>query len=224
MDWCATPHVTAVNHAPKAVINGDASKQFAAIAVRAGERVRLSAAGSSDRDGNRLTYRWFHYREAGTFEGLLELTGDATQTLEFVAPDVSEPRSIHIILEVTDDGMPSLTAYPQNYHHRTTGTNEEIMRLLSLIILTADDTRRTAASQPLEIEGQREQAFSDDSRGKAVLSTWPIPLGNCSTGSIGSRRSNTSISAQRRAILRSRLWRWPNWMASTIQIRTATRP
>ena len=111
MDWCVTPHVTAVNHAPKAVINGDASKQFVAVAVRAGERVRLSAVGSSDRDGNRLTYRWFHYREAGTFSGFLELAGNGTQTLEFVAPDVSEARSIHIILAATDDGTPSLTAY-----------------------------------------------------------------------------------------------------------------
>ncbi len=36
-------------------------------AAKPGERVNLSAAGSTDPDGNALSYEWFYYGEAGTF-------------------------------------------------------------------------------------------------------------------------------------------------------------
>jgi hypothetical protein len=105
MDWCATPDRNGANHAPVAELDR------AAITARPGARVRLRAGSSRDPDGHKLSWRWFVYREAGTFEGEVALTGQISNTVESVAPEVTEPRTIHVVMEVTDDGQPALTAY-----------------------------------------------------------------------------------------------------------------
>jgi hypothetical protein len=105
MDWCVARERTEANHAPIAALDQPA------VNVQAGDRVRLRAGASRDPDGNRLSWRWYMYREAGTFEGEVQLEGPSSDTIEFVAPDVAAPRTLHVVLEVTDDGRPALTAY-----------------------------------------------------------------------------------------------------------------
>src|SRR3712207_7784690 len=39
----------------------------AELTARRGERVNLSAEGTSDPDGDAVSYEWFYYNEAGTF-------------------------------------------------------------------------------------------------------------------------------------------------------------
>lgn len=102
MDWCAGD---TANHAPEAVVAGPG------LEIGSGTLVSLDASGSRDRDGNPLTYRWSVYKEAGTYDGGVELRGADGPKLEFIAPDVGAPRTIHLILEVTDNGTPALTAY-----------------------------------------------------------------------------------------------------------------
>ncbi|MCC6862980.1 MAG: DUF1593 domain-containing protein [Bryobacterales bacterium] len=104
MDWCITPRRKAANHAPIAALDTPA------VTARAGGRVRLRAGASRDPDGDALSRRWFVYREAGTFEGSIALRGETSDTVEFIAPAVTEPRTVHLILEVTDNGRPALTA------------------------------------------------------------------------------------------------------------------
>jgi len=79
--------------------------------VRAGETIALTAAGTTDPDRDRLTYRWWLYSEPGTFEGELRLEGQDTASVTLVAPVVSTPATAHLILEVTDSGQPRLTSY-----------------------------------------------------------------------------------------------------------------
>ncbi|MBN2449854.1 MAG: DUF1593 domain-containing protein [Lentisphaeria bacterium] len=109
-DWCVQPFA-ACNHAPVPVCNGDATKAVLRIATDPGARIPLSAAGSSDPDGNALAYRWWIYRDAGSYWGEPGLPGADTPdaTLE-VVPEASG-RSIHVILEVSDNGSPPLTRY-----------------------------------------------------------------------------------------------------------------
>ncbi len=79
--------------------------------ARAGSKIELSAAGSSDPDGNALDYEWMVYREAGTYQGHLSLnTTDGTAT-GFTAPVVTKPETIHVILRLMDDGQPTLCSY-----------------------------------------------------------------------------------------------------------------
>lgn len=105
LDWCVKSPAEA-NHEPVAAIAGPAERSAAA-----GERVLLSAAGSRDPDGDGLTYDWFFYREPSGYKGELAIEGADSREAAFTAPEVSEPCAIHLVLTVTDDGEPPLSAY-----------------------------------------------------------------------------------------------------------------
>jgi len=110
MDWCVKPYAQA-NHAPVVTLNGAGGTGIVHISAHPGQTVSLSAAGSTDPDGNVLGYTWWQYREAGTHTGTVAISGSTSNAASFIAPSVSEPRTIHIILEVTDNGSPALTSY-----------------------------------------------------------------------------------------------------------------
>lgn len=107
MDWCVTADPRGANHEPVAVLNGDRTRRIVTVRPRVGEQVRMSAAGSSDPDGGKLTYRWFVYPEATGFGGTVELNGASGQIATFQAPE----RSVHVVLEVRDGGKPELYAH-----------------------------------------------------------------------------------------------------------------
>lgn len=110
MEWCVKGPKEA-NHPPVAVINNDTTGKALMLEAKAGDQVRLSAAGSTDPDGDALSYRWFVYREAGTYDGDAKLEGaDKAEAVLRVPPDAIT-KSIHLVLEVTDGGSPPLTRY-----------------------------------------------------------------------------------------------------------------
>jgi len=110
MDWCVQPYAKA-NHNPSAVLNGDKTKAVLHVQARPGEPVRLSAAGSSDPDGNRIRIRWWIYPEAGTWRGKARLTRGEGPETELVWEPGAKPGTVHVILEVADDGSPELVSY-----------------------------------------------------------------------------------------------------------------
>ncbi len=81
------------------------------LKIKTGEKVILSAEGSSDPDNDQLAYNWFFYREPGTYVGNIELENSDEMKTSFLAPAVNKPETIHIILEVKDNGIPMLTRY-----------------------------------------------------------------------------------------------------------------
>jgi hypothetical protein len=105
MDWCVKPYKEA-NHPPIAVIAGDLR-----LRVRPGTVVKLSAAGSSDPDGNKLSYKWFFYPEPSSCNGSIVIENANKLNASFVAPAVKSAKTIHIILTVTDNGAPPLSRY-----------------------------------------------------------------------------------------------------------------
>jgi hypothetical protein len=103
-DWQIKPYAQA-NHAP--VVSVPARTRTAA----AGQAVALSGT-ATDPDGNRLAYKWWQYREAGTYPGAVTLTGADTSRATFTVPSNARPgQTIHLILEVEDSGTPPLTRY-----------------------------------------------------------------------------------------------------------------
>lgn len=120
MLWSVQPDAARANHAPVVRLNGHAGTAPVAIAGCPGRPIVLSAEGTGDPDGNRLTYRWWWYREAsGLYAPQLTLSAvegdtttvriaDSANTDQFTPP---ASYKLHVILEVTDDGMPSLIRY-----------------------------------------------------------------------------------------------------------------
>jgi hypothetical protein len=112
MDWTVKDFAE-TNHPPVARLAH--SQRLNAIS---GSRVVLSAAGSSDPDGHLLDYRWIYYPEPSTVPISSARTPFALQIEDadkssawFTAPRVSKPETIHIVLAVTDRGVPRLTRY-----------------------------------------------------------------------------------------------------------------
>ena len=111
MDWCVAEKFKDANHNPVAVLNGDESKDVLELSAKPGEKIELSAQGSTDPDGDDIAVSWFVYPEAGTFNGKVELSSQNETTTSFVAPDVDAASTIHIILQLKDDGEPNLFSY-----------------------------------------------------------------------------------------------------------------
>jgi hypothetical protein len=105
MDWCLSPYEEA-NHPPIAALAHDQ-----VIEASEGEKVRLKAEGCSDPDGDKLSYRWIYYREAGNSVYWLKLENENSPLTTFTTPTMGFPQEMHFILAVSDDGQPSLTRY-----------------------------------------------------------------------------------------------------------------
>ena len=114
MDWTIKSYAEA-NH-PPVVKLGHAAQ----LTAKPGARVELSAAGTSDPDGDALTYEWFLYPEPGTMAFSQARTGQPLKIEDadknsawFTVPTTRVLRygTMHIILAVTDRGAPPLTRY-----------------------------------------------------------------------------------------------------------------
>lgn len=105
MDW-TTQTVAEANHAPTAMLEHAEN-----IVARSGKGFRLSAVGSTDPDGDHLSYRWYHYPEAGTLSTTIDVTPENSASVWVTAPVTEREVTAHFILEVTDHGSPALTSY-----------------------------------------------------------------------------------------------------------------
>jgi hypothetical protein len=140
MEW-SIKDVKDANHAPKAIVNGTDGTAPIAIEGAVGTPIVLDASGSTDPDGNRLSYRWYLYSEAGMgIPGqpvLIRRRPTGPPPGEGGIPPAPQggprqpsPRAVvegaetakatmtpkssgiaHLILEVTDNGTPPLTSY-----------------------------------------------------------------------------------------------------------------
>lgn len=111
MDWNIADEYKKANHNPVLTLNGNQGKAVARGKVKAGDNVHLSAKGSSDPDGDKLSYHWWVYREAGAFNGMVELTNAGSEEVSFTMPELGKVQELHLVLEVKDSGNPSLFSY-----------------------------------------------------------------------------------------------------------------
>jgi len=108
--WCVEPYGK-VNRNPVAVVNGLEEKSPILINAWPGQELVFNASGSYDPDGDELTFNWFFYYEI-YFPGCVELTvsSDGT-TCTVITSETTVDENLHLILEATDNGTPSLTSY-----------------------------------------------------------------------------------------------------------------
>jgi hypothetical protein len=83
------------------------------LSVKSGQQFHLSADGTTDPDGDSMSYWWFQYPEPGTYRGNVSFRPYSANLydLPVTAPVVDSPKTIHFILKVTDKGTPALTRY-----------------------------------------------------------------------------------------------------------------
>lgn len=126
MDWTIKPFAQA-NHNPVVSVNDQDGTAPVTIEAKVGQSITLDASATRDPDGNKLSYQWFHYEEAGFVTRATNLAGvaiaqgntaKATVTATAACRPVWRPLNrpcplgvAHIILAVTDDGRPALTSY-----------------------------------------------------------------------------------------------------------------
>jgi hypothetical protein len=81
------------------------------MTVKSGELFHLNANGTTDPDGDSMSYLWFQYKEAGSYPGVISFKPYAANlyNLPVTAPQVEKKGRIHFIL-VTDNSPP-LTRY-----------------------------------------------------------------------------------------------------------------
>lgn len=111
MLWTTTSEYSEANHHPVAVVNNDSTFMHISIDVTAGDALLLDASHSYDPDNDALQYEWMVYSEPGNYEGIIKLIPDGKGKCEVKIPDDSKGKNFHVILALTDDGEPSLTAY-----------------------------------------------------------------------------------------------------------------
>ena len=109
--WCVEPYGKA-NHSPKVVVNGSAAGAPLEVRAGPGEKLSFDATGTSDPDGHALAYRWFVYTElsGGLACATIKSTSGGKRST-FQVPAAVPGNQIHLILEVSDNGTPSLTSY-----------------------------------------------------------------------------------------------------------------
>jgi hypothetical protein len=113
--WTLSDSYADGNHNPQLVINGNPGTMPLYVTVKGGTVFELNAAGSRDPDGTPLRYHWWQYRE---LSGALFLQPPAISfatpndpTTSVTVPKVTRTTLVHVILEVTDEGTPTMTSY-----------------------------------------------------------------------------------------------------------------
>jgi hypothetical protein len=128
MDW-TIKDAREANHNPRVVVNGRAGTEPLTVEAQVDAPLLLDAAGTTDPDGDALTFHWFFYPEAGAgIPGQPVVTGRLPRA---PAPGTPPPPRVvvdnraggqatvvpkvagiaHVILAVEDGGSPSLTSY-----------------------------------------------------------------------------------------------------------------
>jgi len=118
-DWCINDYGNA-NHRPEINVVGELDQE-----VVAGNKVVLSATGTSDPDGDNMTYEWWQYSDADNVNAHISISNATSMdSASFIVPN-EVGKEIHIVLTVTDDGLPNLEAYTRFIFKIIAGTSTE---------------------------------------------------------------------------------------------------
>lgn len=132
MQWTLRP-LAGANHHPVISLNGAVGLEPLYLSAEAGTTLRLDASGTYDPDGDALHFKWWHYREPSATqwaafleveEVKIEAQDEEGRVVDVTLPGpekccvdllsrqaVRRGQAMHVILEVTDSGTPSLTSY-----------------------------------------------------------------------------------------------------------------
>ncbi|WP_185235274.1 nucleoside hydrolase-like domain-containing protein [Teredinibacter franksiae] len=111
MDWAINSNYSSANHHPRIVINNNADEAVMYLNASSGSSVSLNANGSSDPDGDNLSYAWSYYSEPSSYGGSVTINNSSSSNATVQVPSNASGRSIHVILTLRDNGSPNLYEY-----------------------------------------------------------------------------------------------------------------
>jgi len=105
LKWSVTPKYSGANHAPVVKIEGPLN-----VLASPGETIKLNGA-FADPDGDKVAIKWWQF-QVGTYTGKINISNaDSAQVKVVIPKDAVPGQTIHVIVEATDNGSSSLTAY-----------------------------------------------------------------------------------------------------------------
>ncbi|EXA31509.1 hypothetical protein FOVG_17210 [Fusarium oxysporum f. sp. pisi HDV247] len=160
MQWSINPEFSKANHHPVIIVNNVKDLAPLYIDAAAGSSIDIDASETYDPDGDDLEFKWFQYKEPSALNNyhcfdVASLVIEPSSDGRKVKATVPEPKTscillregvllekgfpLHLILQVTDSGTPSLTAYkriiiqPVNRdYHQYRGTEGHLRAMSSL--------------------------------------------------------------------------------------------
>jgi hypothetical protein len=117
MDWCVADSYDLANHNPRAILNDDTTLQVLEIEAGKGVEIDLDAQASYDPDEDVIALKWYLYPEASTPGTKSTLSSPNGQITTLAVDQECKPGDIHVILQVEDQGQPSLFSYRRAIIH-----------------------------------------------------------------------------------------------------------
>ncbi len=109
--WAIQSNVANANHHPIPVVNGDSGLAPIRQSVVSGQKIKLNASGSSDPDGNALSYQWVIYNEISLPGATLTASTGIETEITIPENDTEELGYVHAYVRITDNGAIPLTRY-----------------------------------------------------------------------------------------------------------------
>ena len=110
LDRCIKP-VSQVNRPPLIIINGNSGLDPLFIEAKTGTHLVFDASETKDPDNDGIEFNWFFYEEL-SFPGCVDFQlSNNAEICSFTVPEQMKGRTHHLILEVSDHGMPCLKGY-----------------------------------------------------------------------------------------------------------------
>jgi len=105
LDWCVKPFADA-NHPPGGGVRVETVRE-----LKSGDELVLDASGSTDPDGDRLTFAWSLYPVEPEAKGKLVIEGGDAPVARVKVGTARPGDTIPILVSVSDQGSPVLTRY-----------------------------------------------------------------------------------------------------------------
>jgi len=161
LDWCIKPFSQA-NHPPEVRIEGERERK-----AGAGDVMTLDASGSTDPDGNDLTFQWSIYPTDHDVAAKVAIEGRNRTIARVAVAHELAGKTISILLSVSDRGSPTLTRYGRVLITPDQTVTSSFLGRGTNVISTS--SRYTITLWPAEIDRSPGVAFS-------TTMAMPIPI------------------------------------------------